>query len=59
MSKKKYKVRAECPQCACGSISHISPEAMREKFIGDENEIEVLCPMCGTKHTGEVSEEED
>ena len=38
MSKKKYKVRAECPQCACGTVSHLSPETLREKFIGDEKE---------------------
>jgi hypothetical protein len=56
MSEKKYRVRAECPQCACGSISHISPEMLREKFIGNEEEIEVLCPLCGTKHTGTVEE---
>ncbi|MFH1351909.1 MAG: hypothetical protein ABII26_13400 [Pseudomonadota bacterium] len=59
MSEKKYKVRAECPACACGTVSHLSPETLREKFIGDEKEIEVLCPLCGTKHQGELSEEEE
>jgi hypothetical protein len=59
MSKSKYKVRAECPQCACGTISHLSPEALREKFIGDEKEIDILCPLCGTKHRGELSKEEE
>jgi hypothetical protein len=58
MSKKKYLVRAECPQCACGSVSELSPEILREKFIGDEKEIDVLCPLCGTKHKGKVSEQE-
>lgn len=57
MSKKKYKVRAECPACACGSVSHLNPEILREKFIGDEKEIDVLCPMCGTKHKGELLED--
>ena len=56
MSEKKYRVRAECPACACGSISHISPEALKEKFIGDEKEIEILCPLCGTKHKGTLEE---
>ena len=54
MSEKKYRVRAECPACACGSISHVSPDALREKFIGNEEEIDVLCPLCGTKHKGKV-----
>ncbi len=59
MSKKKYSVRAECPQCACGSISHLTPEVLREKFIGDEKEIDILCPLCGTKHTGHLEAEEE
>ncbi len=58
MSERKYRVRAESPACACGTVSHLNPETVREKFIGDEKVIEVLCPMCGTKHKGELSEEE-
>ena len=56
MSEKKYRVRAECPKCACGSINHLTPEELREKFIGDEKEIDVVCPTCGTKHKGSVEE---
>jgi len=52
MSKRKYRVRAECPACACGDVAFPGPETLREKFIGDEKEIEILCPMCGTKHKG-------
>ena len=58
MSEKKYTVRAECPACACGSVSHIDPDRLREKFIGNEDEIDVLCPLCGTEHKGEVDREE-
>ena len=36
MSKKKYRVRAECPSCACGDVSFLGPEKLQEKFIGDE-----------------------
>jgi hypothetical protein len=56
MSKKKYRVRAECPACACGDVTFLGPEKLREKFIGDEKEIDILCPMCGTKHKGKVEE---
>jgi hypothetical protein len=59
MSKKKYQVRAECPACACGDITFLGPEKLREKFIGDEKEIDVTCPMCGTKHKGKVEEAKD
>lgn len=56
MSKGKYMVRAECPQCACGDVSFLGPEKLREKFIGNEDEIEILCPHCGTKIKGKVEE---
>ncbi|MBF0496619.1 MAG: hypothetical protein HQK58_08610 [Deltaproteobacteria bacterium] len=59
MSNKKYSVRAECPQCACGSTSHLTPEVLRSKFIGNEKEVDVLCPMCGAKHKGELVEGEE
>jgi Zn finger protein HypA/HybF involved in hydrogenase expression len=59
MSKKKYTVRAECPACACGDVSFLGPEKLSQKFIGDEKEIEILCPMCGTKHKGKVEEEKE
>ena len=52
MSEKKYRVRAECPQCACGDVTFLGPEKLREKFIGNEDEIEILCPVCGTRHKG-------
>jgi hypothetical protein len=57
MTKKRVVVHAECPQCACGDISFIPPEKMREKFIGNLKEVDILCPTCGTKTTGKVSEE--
>jgi len=56
MSKRKYMVHAECPACACGDVSFLGPEKLREKFIGDEAEIEITCPMCGQKHKGKVEE---
>lgn len=57
MSRRKYTVRAECPACACGDVSFLGPEKLREKFIGNEKEIDILCPMCGTKHRGTIEEE--
>ena len=59
MSKRRFKVRAECPACACGSIDHMTPEELRERFIGDEKDIEITCPRCGTKHKAEVTETEE
>jgi len=35
MTKKRVVVHAECPACACGDISFIPPEKMKEKFIGN------------------------
>lgn len=59
MSKRKYTVKAECPHCACGDVSFLGPEKLREKFIGNEEEIDILCPLCDTKHKGPVEEEEE
>jgi hypothetical protein len=59
MSKRKFTVRAECPACACGDISFLGPEELREKFIGDESEADILCPQCGTPVKGKVEESTD
>ena len=58
--RKRHVVKGECPQCACGDVSFLPPETMKEKYIGPEEEIEILCPNCGAKHKGKlVVEEED
>lgn len=54
----RHKVRGQCPQCACGDVSFIPPETMKDKYIGPEEEIEILCPSCGTKHKGKLVVEE-
>jgi Zn finger protein HypA/HybF involved in hydrogenase expression len=56
--KRKYQVRGECPQCACGDVSFLGPETLKDKYIGPESEMEVLCPACGTKHKATVVQEE-
>ncbi len=58
MSKKRYNVRGQCPQCACGDVSSLGSEKLREKFIGDEKEIETLCPACASEHKAQPREEE-
>lgn len=59
MSRKRYVVKGECPQCACGDVSFLGPDVLAEKYIGSQEEIEVLCPACGTKHAAQVSAEEN
>jgi hypothetical protein len=56
---KRHKVTGQCPQCACGDVSFIPSEIMREKYTGPEEEMEILCPSCGTKHKGKVVIEEE
>ena len=46
MEKKRYKVGGECPQCACRDVSFLGPEVVKEKFIGDRKETEIVCPAC-------------
>jgi hypothetical protein len=56
--RKRYQVRGQCPQCACGDVSFLGPEKLKEKYIGPEQEMEILCPACGTKHKGKLVEVE-
>ena len=59
MTKKtRHVVRGECPQCACGDVSFIPSETIREKYIGSEEEMEIMCPTCGTKHKVKLVVEE-
>jgi predicted RNA-binding Zn-ribbon protein involved in translation (DUF1610 family) len=55
--KKKYAVGAECPQCGYDDMSFLDPKKWGEKFIGDKEEIHILCPLCGTRFTGQLHEE--
>jgi len=59
MSERKYMVRAKCPQCAFGDISFLGPENLREKFIGNKEEIDILCPVCETMYKGKLYEEHE
>ena len=57
--RERHKVRGECPQCACGDVSFVPSEEMKKKYIGAPEEIEILCPSCGTKHKGTLIVEEE
>jgi len=57
--KKRRLVRGECPQCACGDVSFIPPEKMKEKYIGPKDEIDILCPSCGATIKGKLVEEDE
>ncbi|NLI31464.1 MAG: hypothetical protein GX422_01605 [Deltaproteobacteria bacterium] len=57
--KQRHLVRGVCPHCACGDVSFVPSEEMRKKYIGPEEEIEILCPTCGTKHKGKLVIEEE
>jgi endogenous inhibitor of DNA gyrase (YacG/DUF329 family) len=58
-SSEKYTVRAECPRCGYGDVTFRGPENFQERFMGDDKAIDVLCPICGTKHEGKLDQEEE
>jgi hypothetical protein len=58
-ARKRHLVKGQCPQCACGDITFIPSETMREKYAGPPEEIEILCPSCGAKLKGELVVEEE
>ncbi len=45
--------------CLRGRDVFLAPDKLREKFIGKEEEIEITCPACGTKHKGKVEHVEE
>ena len=51
--KKRYEVKGKCPQCACGSIYHLTFEEIEAKTI-DKETIELSCPECGQVHREQV-----
>ncbi|MEW5723083.1 MAG: hypothetical protein AB1896_08255 [Thermodesulfobacteriota bacterium] len=58
--KKRFQVRVECPECACGAVDHMLEDNWREKYKtgADPMEIEIACPGCGTMLKAPVSERE-
>jgi len=57
--KQRHLVRGQCPQCACGDVSFIPSETMKEKYIGPEQEIEILCPPVEQNTRGTLVVEEE
>jgi rRNA maturation protein Nop10 len=57
-STTKYTIRAKCPQCGYGDVTFVGPESFQERFLGDNKAIDMLCPICGTKHEGKLDQEE-
>ncbi len=51
-------VHGQCPQCACGDVSFIPSEEMKKKYAGPQDQVEILCPSCGTRIEGKLVEEE-
>ena len=51
--KKRYEVKGRCPQCACGSIYHLTVEEIEAKTIDKEN-MELTCPECGGVHREQI-----
>lgn len=56
--KKRQMVHGQCPQCACGDVSFIPSEEMKKKYAGPQDQVEILCPSCGTTIEGKLVEEE-
>lgn len=57
--KKRRIVKGQCPQCACGDVSFVPSEEMKQKYIGPSDQIEILCPSCGTKIKGELEVQDE
>jgi hypothetical protein len=48
MSKKRYRIKAACPQCGCSFAQALSKEELQERY-GDAPNIELECGECMLK----------
>ena len=53
VTKKRYEVKAVCPNCACGTISNMSAEEIKAKTIDGDN-LEIHCPECMEVHQANI-----
>jgi hypothetical protein len=53
MSKRRYQVKAVCPNCACGTVSDMSAEEIKSRTIDGDN-LEVNCPECMEVHKANI-----
>ena len=47
--KKRYHIKAACPQCGCSYAQVLSTEEIREKY-GDMPNVELECGECMIKY---------
>jgi len=48
ITKSRFKVRAENPECACGDVGHMTVDELKKQLTGDE--VSLACPACGQVH---------
>jgi len=48
MSKKRYTIKAACPQCGCSLAQILSPEEIKTRY-GDVPNVELECGECMAK----------
>ena len=53
MTRKKYRIKTNCPQCGCSAVQNLSHEEMMEKY-GDVPNVELECGECLEKYETEL-----
>ena len=59
MDHKRYVIHAECPTCGCAALANPGAENPHEPPLAEGSQVDVHCPLCGQKHTGEAKEFEE
>ena len=52
---KKYELKANCPQCGCSAVSHLTKEEIEKRF-GDVPNVELDCKECMDKFKADIKE---
>jgi hypothetical protein len=53
MAKKRYQMKAACPQCGCTDTTTLTAEELKERY-GDVPNIELECSACLLKYHTEM-----
>jgi hypothetical protein len=58
MPKERHRIKTECPECGCGLICNMTPDAFREKYGDIEDKANIdWSEFCKTHEGFEVEKD--
>lgn len=57
MTKERFEIKSECPECGCGLIDNTTPDEFRKKNRDSKENESASCSEGGSDTDGSESEE--